>query len=120
MIHHTKRTHGHPWMPRADIYETKENVTILLDIPGVSADQIDVQCEKGLLSIKGERSFADNLPERKYYRVENIYGSFERHFEMPNTLDLNNVEALYKDGILRLVFPKTKETQPQKVTINLS
>jgi len=116
----THYAHGRPWIPRADIYETKESVTIVLDLPGVNAEQIDVQCENGLLSIKGERSFTGNDSERQYHRVENMYGTFERYFEIPKTVDSQNVEAIYKDGVLSVVLPKIQKAAPQKITIHFN
>ena len=113
MAETTKRRYGRPWTPRADIYETEEHVVIQLDIPGVLSDQIEVQCEKGMLSIKGERPFSGNMPKRQYYRVENQYGPFERYFEIPRTLDIVNVEAKYHDGVLTLTFPKKEEAKPK-------
>ncbi len=114
-----RKMYGRPWTPRADISETEEHVTIVLDLPGVKPDQIDVQCEKGMLSIKGERLFSGDVPERKHYRVENIYGPFERYFEIPRTLETTKVEATYRDGVLSLVFPKMEEVKPKKLTINI-
>ena len=116
----TRHTYGRPWVPRADIFETEENVTVQLDLPGVKPDQIDVQCEKGMLSIKGERPFSGDVPERKYFRVENVYGPFERYFEIPRTLDVTKVEAKYQDGVLTLKFPKMEEAKPKKITINVN
>lgn len=105
---------GRPWVPRADIYETEDSVIVQLAVPGVKAEQVDVECEKGMLSIKGERPFVDN---GKYYRVETPFGPFERYFELPRTLDVNKVEATYQDGILALAFPKAEEAKPKKITI---
>jgi len=116
----TTKRYGRPWVPRADIFETEEYVTIQLDVPGMASDQIDVQCEKGMLSIKGERPFSGETQERKYFRIENAYGPFERYFEIPNTLDVVNVEAKYTDGVLTLKFPKMEEVKPKKITINVS
>ncbi len=113
------RQYGRSWTPRADIYETEEHVVVQLDIPGVNTDSIDVQCEKGMLSLKGERLFNGNDAERKYYRVENVYGPFERYFEIPRTLNVNKVEAKYTDGVLGLVFPKTEEAKPKKIEISI-
>ncbi len=93
---------------------------IQLDLPGLKADQIDVQSEKGMLSIKGERLFSGDTSDRKYYRVENTYGPFERHFEIPRTLDVTQVEANYQDGVLTLNFPKMEEAKPKKIEIKIS
>lgn len=111
------KRYGRSWTPRADIYETKEQVVVQLDIPGVKAESIDIQGEKGILSLKGERLFNRSEAERKYYRVENVYGPFERHFEIPRTLDVNKVEAKYTDGVLRLIFPKAEEVKPKRIEI---
>jgi HSP20 family protein len=114
------RRYGRPWVPRADIYETEDHVVLQLDVPGVNPETIDIQCEKGMLNIKGERLFGGNAPERKYYRVENVYGPFERYFELPRTLDSSNVEATYRDGVLTLTFPKTEEAKPKKIEIKVA
>jgi HSP20 family protein len=109
--------YGRPWAPRADIYETEDNVIVQLAVPGVKADQVDIECEKGMLSIKGERPFVDN---GKYYRVETPFGPFERYFEIPRTLNVNKVEATYQDGILILTFPKAEEAKPKKIAIQVA
>ena len=114
------RFYGRPWAPRADVYETQQHVSIVLDIPGMKAEDIDVQCEKGMLSIKGERSLPGDGTERKYYRVENVYGPFERYFEIPSTLDVTTIDAKYQDGMLILTLPKVEEVKPKKVEIKIS
>ena len=113
------RRYGRPWVPRADIYETEDHVVLQLDVPGVNPETIDIQCEKGMLNIKGERLFGGNAPERKYYRVENLYGPFERYFAIRRTLDTNKVEAKYEEGVLTLTFPKTEEAKPKKIEIQV-
>ena len=113
-----KRYHGRPWTPRADIYETEGDVVLQLDLPGLQADSIDVQSEKGMLSIKGERLFPDKNG-RQYYRVENVYGPFERYFEIPRTLEVTKIDANYQDGVLTLAFPKAEEAKPKKIAIQV-
>ena len=112
-----KRQYGRPWVPRADIYETEDNVVIQLTLPGIKPDQVEIESDKGMLSIKGERPFSEN---GKYYRVESVYGPFERYFEIPRALNVNEVEAVYQDGILTLTFPKTEEAKPKKIEIKVS
>lgn len=121
MVEYTTRQRysGRPWTPRADIYETEEGVVLQLDLPGVKAETIDVQSEKGMLSIKGERQFPEDT-KRQYYRVENVYGPFERYFEIPRTLDVTKVDANYQDGVLTLKFPKAEEAKPKKIEIKLT
>ena len=114
----TKR-HVRSWTPRADIYETADHVVVQLDVPGVNIDSVDVQCEKGMLSVKGDRPFNGN-EKRQYYRVENVYGPFERYFEIPRTLNVEKVEANYNTGVLTLTFPKTEAAKPKKIEITVS
>jgi len=108
---------GRSWVPRADIYETQDMVVVQVDLPGVTTETIDIQCDKGILSIKGERPFPGEAQERQYYRVENLYGPFERYFEIPRTLDVNKVNAKHLDGVLTLTFPKAEEAKPKKIAI---
>lgn len=107
------------WTPRADIYETEDHVVVQLDIPGVDMKTVDVQCEKGMLSVKGERLFSTD-EKRQYYRVENVYGPFERYFEIPGTLNVEKVAATYNAGVLTLTFPKTEAAKPRKIAIQVS
>jgi HSP20 family protein len=113
------KRYARSWSPRADIYETTDHVVVQLDIPGVNIDGVDVQCEKGMLSVKGERHFNGD-EKRQYYRVENVYGPFERYFEIPRTLNVEKVEANYNAGVLTLTFPKTEEAKPKKIAISVS
>ncbi len=110
-------TQGRSWIPKTDIYETENHVVLQLDLPGVDSEQIDIQCDNGVLSVKGERKFDGDENERRYYRVEKIYGPFERYFEIPRTLDVEHVNAAYQDGVLTLSFPKTEAAKPRKITI---
>ena len=103
--------------PAQIFMKPKDNVVIQLTIPGVKADQVDIESDKGMLSIKGERPFSE---QGKYYRVESVYGPFERYFEIPRTLDVSKVNATYQDGILTLTFPKTEEAKPKKIEIKAS
>jgi len=110
------KRYARAWTPRADIYETTDQVVVQLDVPGVNIDSVDIQCEKGMLSVKGERPFCGD-DKRQYYRVENVYGPFERYFEIPATLNVEKVDAKYNDGILTLTFPKMEAAKPRKITI---
>jgi len=119
MTQTAKSNYGHSWTPRADIYETEVQLMIQLEVPGVTADQIDIECEKGMLTIRGERPFSGDIQKRQYYRIENLYGPFERYFEIPRTLDTSNVEANYRDGVLTITFPKKEEAKPKKIEIHV-
>ena len=114
-----RQTPGRSWIPKADVFETDESLIIQVDIPGVDVHQVDVQCEKGRVSITGERPFSANVPKRQYYRIESSYGPFERYFDLPRTVDPNGIEAKYHDGVLMLTIPKTEEAKPQKIAVTI-
>ena len=112
-----RQTPGRSWTPRADVFETEESLIIQLDIPGVDVNQVDVEWEKGRLSVTGERPFSANAQKRQYYRIENSYGAFERYFDLPRTVDVGGIGAKYHDGVLTLILPKVTEAKPQKIAI---
>ena len=112
-----RQTPGRSWTPKADVFETEDSLIIQLDIPGVDVNQVDVECEKGRLTVMGERPFSANAQRRQYYRIENSYGVFERYFDLPRTIDVGGIEAKYHDGVLTLTLPKTEEAKPQKIAI---
>ena len=120
MAQTTRQAYGRFWSPKADGFETEERLLLQLDIPGVDPDQVDIQCEKGVLTIKGERLFSADRPKRQYYRIENLYGPFERQFELPHIVDAADVDARYHDGVLTLTFAKKEEVQPKKITITVT
>lgn len=108
-----------PWSPHCDIYETKNNVVLNLALPGVKIEHIKIKYDKGMLSVQGENPFDSDSDstERQYYRIENHYGAFERYFEIPRTLDTQNVQAEYWDGVLNLTFPKQTESSSNEIII---
>jgi HSP20 family protein len=115
-----RQTYGRSWSPKADVFETEESLILQLDIPGVDPEQVDIQCEKGVLTIKGERLFSADRPKRQYYRIENLYGPFERQFELPHIVNTADVDARYYDGVLTLTFAKKEEVQPRKIAITVA
>ena len=110
---------GRSWIPKADVFETDESLIIQVDIPGVDAGRVEVQCERGRLSITGERPFSANTPKRQYYRIENSYGPFERYFDLPRNVDLDRVAATYHDGVLTLTIAKVEEAKPKKIIVQV-
>jgi len=104
------------FIPRADIYETDENIVVAVDVPGASEDQIDVTLEKDLLSIKAlvdtkdPEGYALTLAE---YQV----GDYQRSFKLNGEINRDKIEASYRDGVLRLYLPKAEEVKAKKIAI---
>ncbi|HEY3130494.1 MAG TPA: Hsp20/alpha crystallin family protein [Acidobacteriota bacterium] len=105
------------WAPAVDIYETDNEVVLKAELPEVDKKNLDVRIENNTLTIRGERKFADEVNRENYHRIERAYGTFARSFTLPNVVDPENVEATFKDGILKLVLHKRVETRPRSIKI---
>ena len=97
------------WMPPVDIRENKDGLEIVTELPGFKAEDVDVTVENGVLSIRGERKLEEAKEEQTYHRVERAYGVFERTFTLPNSVDVEKIDANFKDGVMRLSRPKREE-----------
>ena len=105
------------WVPPVDIEETKDKLYVRAEIPGMRPEDLDVQFENGVLTIRGERRFENDTNERNFHRIERSYGSFARSFTLPATIDSEQVSARYENGVLELTMPKREEAKPRRITI---
>ncbi len=106
------------WMPRVDIKEEEGRFVILADIPGVEPKDIEINMDKGILSIKGERSSGSTTQGERFSRVERSHGSFYRRFALPDSADAEGISAEGKNGVLQISIPKKPESTPRRITIN--
>jgi HSP20 family protein len=109
-----------PWAPAVDIFETGSEVVIKADLPEVSLKDIDIQLENGTLTLKGERKFEKTENSKGYHRMERSYGSFERLFTVPETVDSENVRAAYNDGVLTVTLPKKEVAKPKVIKVQVN
>jgi HSP20 family protein len=106
------------WIPPVDIHEDQEKLVLTAELPGFKQDQIEIQLEGGVLTIRGERRFEDEKTNGKnYHRVERSYGHFVRSFTLPNNVDRENVRARFSDGLLHIEIPKREEAKPRQIRI---
>jgi HSP20 family molecular chaperone IbpA len=97
-------THERPFVPVCDAFAVKGDLVIRLELPGIDPEKdVKVVFAEGELVITGERKAEKKLAETAYYRLETWWGTFERHFPVPETIDENAIAATYKDGILEVV-----------------
>jgi len=106
------------WAPRVDIKEEEQRFVIYADVPGVDPATIEVSMEKGVLTIKGERSVEKSEQNSRFTRVERAHGKFHRGFALPDSADADNISAAGKHGVLEIVIPKKAEKAPRRITIN--
>ncbi|MGB9597375.1 MAG: Hsp20/alpha crystallin family protein [Candidatus Poribacteria bacterium] len=107
------------WSPDLDILEDKDYITVILDIPGVSANDIETTITGNLLQIKGDRKRKPSREDENYHLIGRKYGSFNRNIELPIQVDTENVKAVYKDGVLTINLPKLEKTKSEKLRIEL-
>jgi HSP20 family protein len=104
------------FLPPADIYETRDNIVVLAEMPGVAPDGVDITLERRVLTIRG-RSAANE--HTGYQRVYNEYadGDYERSFTLSENIDRDRIEATLKNGVLHLVLPKAETAKARKIEL---
>jgi len=105
------------WIPPVDISEDKDRITLTAELPGFTEDQVEVQMEGGVLTIRGERKFEDEKEGRNFHRLERSYGTFVRSFTLPNNVDRENIHASFKNGLLEIDLPKREEARPRQIKV---
>ena len=105
------------WQPAVDIYETADSIVIKAELPDVDQKDIDVHIEDSTLILKGERKHEDEVKKENYHRIERFFGSFQRSFSLPTTVDQEKVAASCDKGVLTIILPKRGETKPKQITI---
>lgn len=94
------------WVPRVDVYETRDKIIVLVEIAGVKKEDIDLTFHEGKLILRGTRQENYVSDPEIYYQMEINFGPFERVIPLPSEVDAQNAEAVYKDGFLEIVLPK--------------
>jgi HSP20 family protein len=111
-------TRVNDWMPPVDIRESEGELTISLEIPGVSPENIQLTTDNGVLTVSGEKvEERKEDQQRRYHLVERSYGSFSRSFRMPKNLDDSKIEATFEHGVLTVHIPKAAIPQPRKIEV---
>jgi HSP20 family protein len=104
------------YMPATDIHETQDALILLLEMPGVAKQDIDVQVENDVIKIEGR------IDPKQYEGLEPLYteynvGHFTRSFSLSDKIDQGNIEASLDDGVLTVTLHKAKAAQPRRITI---
>lgn len=110
---------GGMWVPPVDIYETEDNVILKAEVPGIDINDVTIEVRENTLNLKGERKLEKNLSEENYHRMERFYGTFQRVFSLPYAVDKDGIKASLKDGVLKIIVPKTKEAKRQSIKVKV-
>jgi len=105
------------WSPAVNILEKKDAIVITADLPGLKAEDVDVTVDNGVLTIRGERRLEEASEGETYHRVERVYGVFERTFTLPNSVDVNRIDAKFRNGEMLVTLPKREESKPRAVKV---
>lgn len=103
--------------PALDVEETEDQFTLVVELPGVSPEDVDITLEENVLTISGERTFYDEKTEATFRRVERAYGRFHRAVRLPDRVAGDQVEASYRDGLLTITVPKAEESKPRRIEV---
>lgn len=104
------------WAPAVDIVENNEAYVLLVDVPGIDPEGIDIQMENGALTIKGERA-PGPADRESYKRVERPSGTFHRRFNLPEAADADRIAAKCRNGVLEISIPKHQRIQARKIVV---
>ena len=107
------------WLPAVDMHETKDDLVLTVELPGVSEKDVTVSITGDLLSIKGERRWNDEARDRQYLHTERVYGQFERLVQLPMAVQADKVKATFRDGVLQITLPKAEELKPREIKIDI-
>jgi HSP20 family protein len=107
------------WSPAIDIYDSKDNLLVKADVPGMKKDEIEVSVHGDTLLIKGEKKQEKEEKGKDFVRMERFYGSFNRAIRLPSSVVADKVQANYKDGTLELTLPKKEEAKPKQLKIDI-
>jgi HSP20 family protein len=107
------------WAPAVDIHETKDDLVVTAEIPGVKEKDVHLSIVGDMLSIRGQRTADSQVAEDSYHRVERWSGSFERHIQLPIPVQADKVRATYRDGVLEVRLPKVEAVKPREIKIEL-
>ena len=106
------------WNPVVDVYDNDDNIVIKAELPGIDKKDINIDVKDGVLTLKGERSYDNEVKKDKYYRRERSFGKFVRTFQLPADVDPEKIIADYKDGILKIDIPKPEEQKPKQIAVH--
>ncbi len=115
----THTNHG-TWLPAVDVEESSDELVLTAEVPGVSPDAVELQLENNVLTISGERAEErrEGAEGKRYHVLERRYGSFQRSFTLPRTVQPDEIAAEYRDGVLTVRLPKASEAKSRRIQIS--
>lgn len=104
--------------PNADVMETKDDILVTLELPGLRPEDIEVNLEDNVLTISGEkREEREEGQENRWHLSERRYGRFSRSFVLPKEVEQDRIQANFENGVLNVTIPKDEKVKPRRIQI---
>lgn len=107
------------WLPATDVVEDSESLHVYIDLPDIDRDSLEVSSEQNTLSVKAQRHYPQTEGQTVHHQGR-PQGAFVRNLSVSSSFDLSKVEASYKDGVLSVVIPRSENTKPRKINVNIA
>ena len=105
------------WAPACDVFEDKDGIKIVAEVPGLAPEDVKISLENTTLTIRGEKKQVAEEKTERVHRYERSYGVFERSFVLPTTVDPEKVEAEVVNGVLTISLPKVERAKPREIQV---
>ena len=105
------------WKPNVDIFESENELVLKAELPGINPDDVELNIEKNVLVIRGERKLENDKLIEDYHRIERAYGVFNRSIVLPTSIKEDEVSAEFKDGLLTVTIPKQETAKARQIKI---
>jgi HSP20 family protein len=108
------------WIPSLDVSETKNDIVVKAEIPGMDPKDMDISLSNDILTIKGEKKQEKEEKEEDYHLIERSYGKFIRSLRLPGEVKGDKINATYKNGVLSITLPKSEEVKKKELKIKVT
>ena len=105
------------WIPAVDVFETKDGLRIIAELPGVAPEQVKVSVEQGILTLRGEKQQHSEEQSEAVHRYERSYGAFQRSFQLPSSVDADRIDAKMEHGVLTISLPKAERAKAKEIAV---
>jgi HSP20 family protein len=105
------------YWPAIDVSEREDDLLVRAELPGMTAEDIDIEVQNNALLIRGEKKDETEESGERYHYVERRSGSFQRMVQLPNEVDAEKIDASYKDGVLTITLPKSEKAKPKRISV---
>jgi HSP20 family protein len=107
------------WTPAVDLVDQDNAFVVKMEVPGVERGDVKITVENGMLTVRGEKKQQKESKEKRFHRTERTFGSFQRSFSLPGSVNTDRVEAALQDGILTVTLPKAEGARTREIDVKV-